>query len=65
MGLGELGSVVGGAAAEQRKHATVPGYLARFLHQPASQRDQLEAVALLQRASRDERGELPAASVRP
>ena len=50
--------VLGGAPAHQREHAAVAGALARLLHQPAAQRDQLEPVALAQAAGRDERGQL-------
>ena len=44
--------------AQQRDHAAVAGALAGLLHQPAAQRDQLEPVALVQAAGRDQRREL-------
>ena len=59
VGAGELVGVFGGARAEQRQHPPVAGAVTRFLHQPATERDQLEAVALCEAAGRDQRADSP------
>ena len=66
--LGDVGGVLGGAGAEHRDHRAVAGGAggvrvraggqARLVHEPAAQRDELQALALVQGAGGDERAQL-------
>ncbi len=58
VGGSDLLRLIGGTATEHGDHAAVAGLLPSLIHQPPAQRHQLEAGALVQRARRDQRGQL-------